>query len=635
MADITSLSDTDLQSLYQRGAPPPLADLGAMSDDDLHKLYAQSAPQMAGTAREIALPASGVAKGLVSVAGLPGDIVRGIGYVGGNQAASEMAGNPFPPGVAGTPSSGWPTSAADALPQGAQVTEGRAPIAAPSFHNPLDSESLLGLTQKLGITDRSDLFPQNARERYEGAAAQGVGAALPAVLTGGLSASRSIPDLARALIQGGAGGAGAQAGGELGGAVGGPTGSLIGTGLGAVLAGKFAPGGGGVGSMIPSGMDAETRALAQVAQSHGIDVSLGQATDSPFIKYADSAVRRLPFSGYGSFDKANQEKFNAALAGTFGEDASKITPDVLDRAQQRIGGVMNDVANRTSLPMDAKLQGDLANTVRLAQTAGLQPGQADAIQRQIQNIGDIAAQNGGTIPGQVYQNLTKRGEALDLLQGNRSTTSGQLGGQIRDALDEAMTRGASPADVAALQQARTQYKALKTVGPLTMRADATGGATPSTGDISPAALLSRVRQQYPTAARQGVGEIPLKDLAQVGQRFLKEPPSSGTSERLTVQGIMHGLGGAIAPMLGAEAAHVGMPLHAVVPAVIAGVAGPVTAGRILRSPALPQASSPLAAALMGAEPQMQNLIGTPGTQPPLLLGPRAGVSAMPASSMPR
>lgn len=593
------------------------------------------AEQMTGASRELALPASGVAKGLVSVAGLPGDIVRGIGYVGGNQAASEMAGNPFPPGVAGTPSPDWPTSAANLLPQGNQVTDGRVPVVAPSFHNPIDSESLLGLTQKMGLTDRSDLSPQNTRERYEAAAAQGVGAALPAALTGGLSASRSIPALARALIQGGAGGAGGEAGGNIGGSIGGAPGALIGTGLGAVLAGKFAPGGGGIGSMIPSGMDAETHALAQVARSHGIDVSLGQTSDNPFIKYADSAVRRLPFSGYGSFDKRNQEKFNAALAGTFGEDASKITPDVLDRAQQRIGGVMNDVANRTSLPMDAKLQGDLANTVRLAQTAGLQPGQTEAIQRQIQNIGDIAAQNGGTIPGQVYQNLTKRGEALDLLQGNRSTTSGQLGGQIRDALDEAMSRGASPADVAALQQARTQYKALKTVEPLTMRADAAGGATPSTGDISPAGLLARVRQQYPTAARQGVGEIPLKDLAQVGQRFLKEPPSSGTSERLTVQGIMHGLGGAIAPMLGAEAAHVGMPLHAVVPAVVAGVAGPVAAGRILRSPALPQASSPLAAALMGAEPQLQALIGSPGPPRPLLPGPRVAGPAMPANSGPR
>ena len=93
-----------------------------------------------------------------------------------------------------------------------------------------------------------------------------------------------------------------------------------------------------------------------------------------------------------------------------------------------------------------------------------------------------------------------------------------------------------------MQQARTQYKALKTVEPLTLRADAAGGVTPSTGEVSPAALLGRVSQQYDNAARAQPGQIPLLDLARIGQRFLKEPPSSSTAERLGVMQIAKGVG---------------------------------------------------------------------------------------------
>jgi len=347
-------------------------------------------------------------------------------------------------------------------------------------------------------------------------------------------------------------------------------------------------------------MDAETEALAQAAAQHGINISTGQASSSPFVRFLDSWARRMPFSGYGGMDETQQTAFNRALTNTFGENAGKVTPQVLDSAYNRIGGVMNDVAARSHAPYDPQLEGELANARRLADMAGLQPGQSEAIGRQIDNIANIASQNNGLIPGNVYQNLTKRGEALDLLQGNRSTTSGQIGGQIRDALDAALTRGASPADVAALREARTQYKALKTVEPLTMRADVVGGATPTTGDISPAALLSRVNQQYPTAARQGLGQIPLKDLAQVGQRFLKEPPSSGTAERVTM-GKLAELGGLmVAPMVSEHAG-----IHpAVAAAGLAGTFGaPRIVGSMLRSPAI-QPITPFGAALMGAYPQL-------------------------------
>ena len=73
-----------------------------------------------------------------------------------------------------------------------------------------------------------------------------------------------------------------------------------------------------------------------------------------------------------------------------------------------------------------------------------------------------------------------------------------------------------------------------------------------TGNISPAALLQPVRNSYGTMAYGGGGD--LADLARIGQRFMKEPPSSGTAERLMTMNMLgqagSGLAGGAAAMMG-------------------------------------------------------------------------------------
>lgn len=60
-----------------------------------------------------------------------------------------------------------------------------------------------------------------------------------------------------------------------------------------------------------------------------------------------------------------------------------------------------------------------------------------------------------------------------------------------------------------------------------------------TGDVRPPLLASAASKNYPR------GGGPLTDLAAIGQRFLTEPPSSGTSERLlTMKLLGYGLGAA-------------------------------------------------------------------------------------------
>lgn len=288
----------------------------------------------------------------------------------------------------------------------------------------------------------------------------------------------------------------------------------------------------------PPGIDPTRAALAQRAADAGIELGAGNLSGSRFIKYLRSAGAVIPFSGSEAAAERQQGQFNRAVSQTFGEDADKITSDVIDGAHTRIGNVFERVANNTNVPMDNQLMADLqtAQTNARLQVPDNYVGNIDA---NIDHVINTAANNNGILSGTQYLNLTKRGGPIDSVIQNPNTRSAGIA--LRQALDDALERHAQPADVADLQTARAQYKALKTVEPLTVRADAAGGPTPSTGDISPAALLGSVRQTYgvsPTA-RAPVGAIPLKDFAQIGQLFLKEPPESGTAPREMIQ---HGLG---------------------------------------------------------------------------------------------
>lgn len=115
-------------------------------------------------------------------------------------------------------------------------------------------------------------------------------------------------------------------------------------------------------------------------------------------------------------------------------------------------------------------------------------------------------------------------------------------GKVRDVLRSHMDDAISPADREAWQTARQQYRNLKTIRDLVSKETGSG--------ISPAALMGRMNAggAGKEAMASGKGGQ-LGDLAQIGQRFLKDPiPNSGTAERLGWLGALGG-GGA---MLGVE-----------------------------------------------------------------------------------
>jgi hypothetical protein len=219
-ADLSQLSDADLLAAHAgvSAAPPvgvspplvgaspdlaggaaPVSPLQGLSDDELMRHYANSTPQMEGVAREVALPASGVAKGALAAIGLPGSAVKG---------AINLYSNFF-----GAPLQNLITGKQD------------APVF--SGDNPWTSQAFQDTGRKAGIVDRPDLAPQNTRERIEAAAAEGVGGALPFAGLGGLAA---VPS---ALVQGAGAGAGAHLASEVA-----PDHPILATLVGGALGGK-------------------------------------------------------------------------------------------------------------------------------------------------------------------------------------------------------------------------------------------------------------------------------------------------------------------------------------------------------------------------------------------------------------
>lgn len=272
-------------------------------------------------------------------------------------------------------------------------------------------------------------------------------------------------------------------------------------------------------------MDAETLRLAQKAQDYGIPLRPDMLSSNRIAKYVGDVLEKVPLGGSKAAER--QKAFNRAVMDQLGAEktAEALTPDVYDEALTRAGKEIGSIYDKTPLPVESF--GDL-NTVARRELPAVQQvvkGYAD----------DLAAMVGedGRISGDKLRKLR-----TDAAAQARSTSDGDLRntlGKLVDRLDDALEKHADAGDMDALRDARRRYAVAKTLEPLVAKSP--------DGDISPAALLGRVTADKAGKARMARGRGgELGDLARIGQKFLKEPPSSGTAERLAAGGAVAGVG---------------------------------------------------------------------------------------------
>jgi len=290
-----------------------------------------------------------------------------------------------------------------------------------------------------------------------------------------------------------------------------------------------------LGNVALGTLDPETAQLAALARDrYGINVNAGQISPNQALRFTSSTLNRLPFSGSGPGMAAQSNAFHEGLAAQIGEHANRLTPDVMNAAETRIGNNFDTVAQNTTLRADQQFQNNLQNTLIDAHHE-LSPDEFRPLNNIFDNIINKINAN-GNIDGETYQALTRGRTPLGRAIANPNPNISYYAQQIRDHLDDALQRSAPPDMQDLLTEARGQWRNLKTLEPL--------AAKSNTGEINPALLKQAINNNpfSKNALAYGRGGD-LADLARIGNRFLAEPPSSGTAERLTATGLMGSIAG--------------------------------------------------------------------------------------------
>lgn len=261
----------------------------------------------------------------------------------------------------------------------------------------------------------------------------------------------------------------------------------------------------------------EIVALFNQAKKFGIELSPAQLANNQFVLRAQNLLRNMPLSGASRAFDQQVAQFNRAVSREFGEDAPKITPEVFSSAKSRIGAEFDQLSARSNLTISDGLMnrlGDLQAEAAAFADDGVVRAVGSAVDRMLKQSKD------GILPGPAYK-------SLDSTLGKIMAGGGEKSyyvGMVRDALREAMDESIAPALRQAWQQARGQYRALKTVEPLVAKS--------ADGTISPAQLMGRVTANNAGKSSMASGRSGgLGELARIGQA-MKPPSSSGTTENL-------------------------------------------------------------------------------------------------------
>lgn len=287
-----------------------------------------------------------------------------------------------------------------------------------------------------------------------------------------------------------------------------------------------------LGNKILGSSSDAVNALAAKAESMGIPIRFPQISDSPFIAKLSQMAGKLPGSGMDALHGEQQSAFNRAVARTFGENADSVTPEVMAAAKKRLGNEFDTVANNSTIKFDNILGSDLHGVLHEADSV-LTDSEMKVLHKQVGNVLDKVT-GAGEIEGKAYQALTRKGAPLERAMSSSDPNVKHYASRVKEVLDDALERHAPAEMVDRLRTARGQYKAMKTVEDLVEKSP--------TGDISPPLLLGQVRNSYGNMAYGGGGD--LADLSRIGQRFMRQPPDSGTPLGTAALNLLLGAGGA-------------------------------------------------------------------------------------------
>lgn len=346
--------------------------------------------------------------------------------------------------------------------------------------------------------------------------------------------------------------------------------AAFGGALGGVLGGGIGLAAKGITKAVkPFDVDPQRRAMADVLQREGVDLSAGQITGDDMLRYAES---ELGGRTAAKMMDAQKEQFTSAALSRIGVKAKRATPDVVDGAAKAIGKEFDDMASKYDLTADPQLADDIYKAVGDYRDLTAQGDQVDFVFKEGNRIYQKLLQDGG-LRGAEYKAIRS---GLDKARrGAKDNTKLALGDLI-GALDDAMERNiaaVNPGDAGKWGQIRNKWRNYIVIEDTAGAA----GEDAALGLISPQQLQSAVKNKH-SRKNYARGKGDFAELSRAGAAIMKSMPQSGTAPRTAVRA----MGQSIPTLIGAT---IGAPggLPGMLAGGLFGAASPQMMGKLLMS----------------------------------------------------
>lgn len=304
----------------------------------------------------------------------------------------------------------------------------------------------------------------------------------------------------------------------------------------------------------------ERMAAIRTLEAEGVPLTAGQRTGSNAIKYMES---ELGGAGAANIMDDQARAFTEAATSRAGMQGLATADNVAANAD-RLGAGFDAISARNAVTADRQLAQDMAG-VLTEYNRVLPSAQREIVNNMADDIVGVVRNNGGSIPGDVYQSTRSRLSRMAQSARQNDPEYAQALSGLRNSLDEAMTRSVNPNDAAEWATLRQQWGNQRRIE----NAAAGAGENAALGMISPARLAQVAKTGRRGQYARGTGE--LDELARAGNAVMAPLPNSGTPGRLRAQNLGSGLlagGGALAGGI---------------PGLIAGLLAPRAAGAALMS----------------------------------------------------
>jgi len=256
---------------------------------------------------------------------------------------------------------------------------------------------------------------------------------------------------------------------------------------------------------------------------YNIPIYPGQ-TGSWFTRHLFDISGKFP-GGAGDAIESQQNAFNTAVGQRFGATTvdGKLTQQAIDAAEARLGTRFSTMAQNATGQPDNQLLTSLADLRQRAD--GIRSQGGDDVVRAIDGLMDTWQRNPqGVLPGNVVAGEINNNSAA--AAGARAgNTAAPFWNEYREQLRDYIGRNPN-VDVADWTDAKRMYRNFKVIEP-TKNID---------GNVQPGRLANAANVNERTAGY----DPDLSELAQIGGKYIRPPPTSGTGEKVAAAGTVLG-----------------------------------------------------------------------------------------------